>query len=196
MICLVTQNVISRLFKRHTEANDIILVFFVEKWKAQNPRPVVSWITSGPVSVMLKQICYQESGSHQWHLFIAVQVLKLEIEQVLYRHLKNILLKHLGWQTICTFSEYMESDIYKNLDSGYSFYHEAIFGKLKTRGIQYFSQYNWVLKTGLSSTGWIHGLKFSVGLSFILPLKNKESNKKQKNPNPVIPSLLYIWIMF
>lgn len=28
------------------------------------------------------------------------------------------------------FSEYMESDIYTNLNSGYSFFLEAIFGKL------------------------------------------------------------------
>lgn len=60
-------------------------------------------------------------------------VLKLEMDVVLYRLLFFffiLLLKHLGWETICTFSEYVESDIYKNLDSGYSFYLEAVFFKL------------------------------------------------------------------
>lgn len=64
-ICLVTQNqrwFISRLFKWHTGANAITLVSFVGKWKTQYPIPVLSWITSGPVSVTLNQICYKEQG--------------------------------------------------------------------------------------------------------------------------------------
>lgn len=70
----------------------------------------------------------------------------------------------------------------------------CFFQVVNTYRKQYFSQYNWVLKICLSSAGWIRRLKFSIGLSFIFPLKNK-GNKKNPKPSDTQSSVCLNYVL-